>query len=101
MKNSDTLQPVSTEHLGQKYAFALASLLLGIASFVHVLGIEKAILAIVFGVLAMRPPVARLHKHWAKTGIVLGGVMIFSVLFALFFFHEELLGLVAQLIRLS
>ena len=35
--------------LGQKYAFATASLILGIVSFVNLLGLEKPILAIVFG----------------------------------------------------
>jgi hypothetical protein len=40
--------------LGQKYAFATASLILGISSFVSLLGLEKAILAIVFGWLALR-----------------------------------------------
>ena len=44
----------SNEHavLGQKYAFATASLLLGIASFISLLGVEKGILAIVFGSIA-------------------------------------------------
>jgi len=101
MKNSSTIQTVSQENLGQKYAFALASLLLGIASFVHLLGIEKAILAIAFGVLAMRPPMARLHQNWAKAGMILGGLMIIIVLFSLLFFHEELFGLIDQLKNLS
>jgi hypothetical protein len=50
--------------LGQKYAFATASLILGISSFVSLLGLEKAILAIVFGWLALRAtpaPIAARH----------------------------------------
>ena len=40
--------------LGQKYAYATVSLVLGAASFVNLLGIEKGILAIAFGMLALK-----------------------------------------------
>lgn len=61
--------------LGQKYAFATASLILGISCFVNLLGLEKAILAIVFATLALRKqpePVLAEHRTWAKAGLVLG-----------------------------
>jgi hypothetical protein len=61
--------------LGQKYAFATASLILGISCFVSLLGLEKAILAIVFAWLALRTkpePVLKEHRVWAKAGLVLG-----------------------------
>ena len=61
--------------LGQKYAFATASLILGICSFVNLLGLEKPILAIVFAWLALRTtpaPVLKAHRMWAKAGLVLG-----------------------------
>ena len=61
--------------LGQKYALATASLILGISCFVNFLGLEKAILAIVFGWLALRTnpePVLKEHRLWAKVGLVLG-----------------------------
>ncbi|MBA2333851.1 MAG: hypothetical protein ACR2M8_09885 [Pyrinomonadaceae bacterium] len=61
--------------LGQKYAFATASLILGICCFVNLLGLEKAILAIVFAWLALRTkpePVLKEHRMWAKAGLVLG-----------------------------
>lgn len=61
--------------LGQKYAFATASLILGISCFVNLLGLEKAILAIVFAWLALRTkpePVLKEHRMWAKAGLVLG-----------------------------
>src|ERR1041384_7944718 len=65
--------------LGQKYAFATASLILGIVSFVNLLGLEKPILAIVFGWLALRTkPAPQLTEHrvWAKTGVVLGTIIL-------------------------
>lgn len=61
--------------LGQKYAFATASLILGIACFTSLLGLEKAILAIVFAWLALRgqpEPELKVHRGWAKAGLVLG-----------------------------
>jgi hypothetical protein len=68
--------------LGQKYAFATASLILGICSFVNLLGLEKPILAIVFGWLALRSkpePHLREHRVWAKTGVVLGAIILIAV----------------------
>ena len=68
--------------LGQKYAFATASLILGIVSFVNLLGLEKPILAIVFGWLALRStpqPLLKDHRVWAKTGVVLGTIILIAV----------------------
>ena len=68
--------------LGQKYAFATVSLILGIFSFVNLLGLEKPILAIVFGWLALRanpePPLKE-HRVWAKTGVTLGTIILIVV----------------------
>jgi len=61
--------------LGQKYAFATASLVCGIACYISLLGLEKAVLALLFGWLALRSnpaPVLGEHRGWAKTGVVLG-----------------------------
>lgn len=68
--------------LGQKYAFATASLILGICCFINLLGLEKPILAIVFGWLALRTkpePLLREHRVWAKTGVVLGAIVLIIV----------------------
>ena len=68
--------------LGQKYAFATVSLILGIFSFVNLLGLEKPILAIIFGWLALRaqpePPLNQ-HRVWAKAGITLGTIVLIVV----------------------
>lgn len=72
MNQTDTQQSLV---LGQKYAFATASLIMGIACFVSLLGMEKAILAIVFAWLALRAnpsPALKEHRVWAKAGLVLG-----------------------------
>jgi hypothetical protein len=69
--------------LGQKYAFATAALLLGIASFLSLLGLEKGILAVIFGLLALRAqplPLLAARRAWAKTGVVLGAIHVALVL---------------------
>jgi len=83
--------------LGQKYAYATAALLLGIISCIQSLGIEKAILAIVFAWLALRSyPVPRLDNRrvWAKVGLVLGLVQLVivpTIIILKFDFFRELI----------
>lgn len=66
--------------LGQKYAYATAALIAGIACFTNILGLEKAVLAIIFARLALKsspPPVLRDRRGWAITGMSLGiGVLV-------------------------
>lgn len=65
--------------LGQKYAFATVSLVLGIFCFVNLLGLEKPILAIIFGWLALRSvpePKLTAHRIWAQVGVVLGAIVL-------------------------
>lgn len=82
---------------GQKYAFATASLLMGIVSFTSLLGVEKALLAILFGWLALRPPGARLRRGWAIAGIALGALMIIAVAVVVIVKLDELTRLVEYL----
>ena len=68
--------------LGQKYAFATASLILGIFCFVNLLGLEKPILAVVFGWLALRAkpePKLKEHRAWAQVGVTLGVITLIVV----------------------
>ena len=67
---------------GQKYAFATVSLVMGIFCFVNLLGLEKPVLAIIFGWLALRAqpaPILKEHRLWAKAGITLGIVTLIIV----------------------
>ena len=65
----------------KKYAYATASLTLGLLSFVNLAGMEKAAVAIVFGALALgsQPPALVQRRAWAKTGIALGSGLIVLV----------------------
>ena len=77
--------------LGQKYAYATVSLILGISCFVSLLGLEKAILAIVFGWLALRAtpaPKLKEHRSWAKAGMILG-VLPFIILPIIIFLNFD------------
>ena len=68
--------------LGQKYAYATASLLVGISCFIQLLSLERAILAVVFACLALKSqPAPRLsdRRTWAKAGLAMG-VAAFIVL---------------------
>lgn len=89
--------------LGQKYAFATVSLVLGIFCFVNLFGLEKPILAIIFGWLALRvrpEPKLKAHRLWAQAGITLGIItlIILSVIIYLNFDRlREILELLSKL----
>lgn len=90
--------------LGQKYAFATASLILGIFCFVNLLGLEKPILAIVFGWLALRvkpEPKLTEHRAWAQTGITLGVITLIVVPTILILNFDRLREIVEVLSKMS
>src|SRR5688500_17014104 len=90
--------------LGQKYAFATASLILGICSFIDLLGLEKPILAIVFGWLALRAnpaPALKLHRMWAKTGLVLGITVLVIVPILIYVNFDKLREIIQLLSKLA
>jgi hypothetical protein len=90
--------------LGQKYAFATVSLILGIFSFVNLLGLEKPILAIIFGWLALRTkpaPQLTQHRLWAKAGVTLGAIILIAVPIFIIFNFDRLRELVEVLSKLN
>jgi len=77
---------------GQRLAFAGASLALGICSFISLLGAEKAVLAIVFGLLSLRRASGQtIAAGRARLGIVLGVLQIVLILVLLIAFHSEVM----------
>ncbi len=90
--------------LGQKAAFAMAALLTGITSYVSLLGMEKGILAVIFGVLALKAaPAPRLveRRGWAWTGVLLGAGMIVLVPVLLLLFQDQVRELITALEKLQ
>jgi hypothetical protein len=90
--------------LGQKYAYATASLLVGIASYIQLLGIERALLAIIFAWLALRKtpePSLDNRRLWAKVGLALGVVMLIIVPTIVIFKYDALKELIVALENLQ
>ena len=90
--------------LGQKYAFATVSLVLGISCFINLLGLEKAILAIVFGWLALRvtpAPILKEHRVWAKVGVIFGILPLIILPIILILNFDRLRELVECLSKIS
>ena len=90
--------------LGQKYAFATVSLVLGIFCFINLLGFEKPILAIIFGWLALRStpePKLTQHRAWAKVGVVLGSIILIVVPTLIIINFDRLREFVGILSRLN
>lgn len=67
--------------IGQKLALAGASLALGVCSFINLMGMEKAILAIVFGAMALSkgPGLLPVRRRAAKFGVALGISQIVAI----------------------
>jgi hypothetical protein len=90
--------------LGQKYAYATVSLVLGLACFVSFIGLEKAILAVVFGWLALKStpaPMLKARRVWAKTGVVLGTLVLIVVPTMILLNLDRLRVIVEALMKLS
>lgn len=90
--------------LGQKYAYATAALMLGIASFVNLLGMEKAILAIIFARLALKSeplPLLKNRREWGQAGLVLGVLQVVVISALIIIFRDELRHILELFMRLQ
>jgi hypothetical protein len=90
--------------LGQKYAYATVALVLGISCFFNLLGMEKAILAIIFGRLALKsdpPPALKEHRDWGRAGMILGVLQVVMITTLIIIFRNELREAFDLLLRLQ
>ncbi|MGH9871279.1 MAG: hypothetical protein ACRD9S_02300 [Pyrinomonadaceae bacterium] len=84
--------------LGQKYAYATISLVLGIACFLNLAGMEKAVLAVVFGWLALKStpsPILKQRRVWAKAGMALG-IVVLTVIPTIIILNFDRLRLIVE-----
>ncbi len=90
--------------LGQKYAFATISLILGLACFINLAGLEKAVLAVIFGWLALKStpaPVLKARRVWAKIGVVLGLTVLVVIPTIILLNLDRLREILEALMKLS
>jgi hypothetical protein len=95
--------PSAQEHavIGQKYAFAAASLVMGILCYVNAFGLEKAAAAVIFAWLALkaRPaPTLRLRRAWAKAGMMLG-LVLFAIVPTVLILNFDRLRAVIEVLK--
>jgi len=77
---------------------ALVSLLLGILSFVHLLGIEKAVLAIIIGIWALKESIRTpksIKLSWV--GIILGLLYLVVITVIIIFYFPKLVLIMEKL----
>ena len=102
--SADEQQERASVILGQKYAYATAALVIGLASFINLLGFEKAILAIIFGRLALKsepPPTLKNRREWGQAGLILGVLQVVLVSVFIILFRHELRGVFDALLKLQ
>jgi hypothetical protein len=90
--------------LGQKYAYATISLILGLACFINLAGLEKAVLAVIFGWLALKStpaPVLNTRRVWALTGVVLGILLLVIIPTIILLNLDRLRVIVEAVMKLS
>ena len=90
--------------LGQKYAYATISLILGLACFINLAGMEKAVLAVIFGWLALKStpaPVLKARRVWARTGVVLGVLVLITIPTIILLNLDRLRVIIEALMKLS
>jgi hypothetical protein len=68
--------------LGQRYQLATLALALALLSFLNVAGLEKAVLAIVIGLKALKPvpqPPLESRRNWARLAVGLAAAHVVLV----------------------
>jgi hypothetical protein len=94
--------PAAAYDAGRRVGFGVSALALGLVTFLSLLGAEKAILAIVLGVLAARGSDARtLPWRLGVAAVVLGSVFLVTVGIVLVVFWDQAVEFVRLLQQLS
>jgi len=87
---------------GRQVGFGVAAVMLGCVSFLSLLGVEKALLAIILGGLAMRGAAqGSLSRRLGIISISLGVLFLITLLVILVLFHDKLMMLIRLLEDLS
>lgn len=77
---------------------ALISLLLGIFSFINLLGIEKAVLAIIIGIWALKENMQTTkYTRLSRIGIMLGVIYLVTIAVIIVFYFPKMILLLGKL----
>ena len=90
--------------LGQRYTLATLALTLALLSFLNLAGMEKAILAIVLGLRALKPapqPALERRRGWARMAIGLGIAHVVLVVTVILLNLDRLSALIDALRAMS
>lgn len=87
---------------GKRTGFGIAALALGLVTYLSLLGMEKAILTIVLGVLAMRgEPRLPVARRLGIISIALSVLFILTAAVLLYLFQDKYAELIGNLKKLS
>lgn len=87
---------------GRRDGLGIAALTLGIVTYLSLLGVEKAVLAIVLGVLAIRGgQPGSVAQKFGRTSIVLGVLFIVTLIVVMICYWDKVAELFALLQKLS
>jgi hypothetical protein len=87
--------------LGQRYTLATLALTIALLSFLNLAGLEKAALAIVLGLKALRSipePALERRRGWARLGVGLAGAHVVLVV-TIVLLNLDRLGTLLEVLR--
>jgi tellurite resistance protein TehA-like permease len=82
--------------------FAIASLIMGIFSFVRIFNVEKGIVAVIFGILALKKIKENIQlkgKNFAVAGMILGVVSIIITIILTIKFMPQMMQMQQQMMQ--
>lgn len=83
-----------------KSKLAVASFVLGLVSFVHLFGLEKAVLAVIFGAISLKEISAGQQlngKKYAYAAVILGSLYILIILILAVIKGPEMFNLLGKM----
>ena len=86
---------------GRREGYAIAALALSLVSFVNLLGAEKALLAIVLALAAIRGSASSSARQKGRIALAIAGVYIITMIVALIMLRDELGALLRLLAELG
>lgn len=83
----------------RKFPLAVTSLIIGMLSFFHLFGLEKAVLAIALGGIALKEirPGEEQGRKYAYAGVILGSLYVLIIVVFIVLKGPAILGMISKL----